>query len=1328
MKFRPRLFLCILGCSSLLSAAEDLFDRSNLAAWCIVPFDSAKRGPEDRAAMLERLGITQFVYDYRAEHVPQWDEELEALARHNIDLLGWWFPGTLNDEARDALDLFQRHGVTPQLWVTGNGGTLPVKDAADQAQRLAAEVTRLAPICEAAAKAGCKVGLYNHGSWFGEPENALAIIDGLKKEGHDHVGMIYNFHHGHSHLDRIAEVLPKMVPYLLCVNLNGMDREADQHGRKIIPLGAGTEDLWLLRLLRASGYHGPVGLLNHTDEDAEARLLDNLDGLAWLLPQLDDATPGPRPAWRSWSEANVTPPRPNSSSAQTAPSLSAEFGNALASPLVLAGKPEYRELPITIECRAKLDRKDRFNILVASEPKASPSHWEIYSFSKTGSFSIYLPGRGGIYTSNTDIADGKWHDLLASVGDGFVRLWVDGKMIHEEASREEAQPGIATDNTADQLIAFGGLVEGGIGCDGLVDDVRLSRGVMRPRKGGHPRLRMDNTIALWSFDDLEKETGVAAAPAPAEFAPTLPPLRPEDNPSWQAEVNRERIFDYYAKQAGAFRGVNPPPALLPAFPGLDGGRQGHWGNQNDQATWKDDRFAKSGLTPVLATVFRGAGLTIPKGVCVRSGDQSACFDPVSCTFRVRWTGGFLRLSDARHGFMGGGELEGTALESNEIDAPVNPRYLGYFRHEDDVIFSYHEEGKERLATLRSDLGDLAALTKGGPTKWPDWLETKGTIGTQKPFATDTLTIPFDNPYGTLFFLTGHDFFADGSAAISTMTGEVWLVRGIDEELGTLRWKRFATGLHQPLGLKIVDGLIYVLGRDQITCLRDLNHDDEADFYENVSNALTTSPGGHDFIVGLERDSQGRWLTASGNQGICRVDATKQIPAAVEVLATGFRNPNGLGLSPDGRFITTSVQEGDWAPASSICQVELGANEGAFFGAGGPKPGQTVAKPMLYLPRGEDNSCSSQAFVTGEAWKDLAGEGNFIHLSSGGGSAWFVMRQQVAGQWQASALRLSQAFASGVQAIRFHPTDGQCYITGMQGWGTYTPDDGCFQRLRYVGGEAGIPVGWEARNNGILLRFASAVKPDPAVAPFAQCWNYHYSAAYGSPEYSLRYSDTPGHDPLEVRSVQVLDGGKALFVEIPQLSPAGQVHLSIPLKSEFEEVPTVELFATVHALAPAFVDFPGYTAIPKAVPHATVSATPTAPTRPNPWADGEIGRALLVEAGLGLQYVQKELVVKAGERLSLTFRNPDVVPHNWLLGRIGSLASLTEKANLMIGDPEGLAKHYVPDSDEVIVYTDMTQPQQSHTIRFSAPAEKGEYPYLCTFPGHSMVMRGVMRVE
>jgi len=1316
--FFPALLSLALPLFSPFRAEEALFARSNLAAWCIVPFDEAKRGPEERAAMLEKMGIKKFVYDYRAEHIPQWDDELNALKKHHIELFGWWFPTSLNDEARKTLELFKRHGVKPQLWVNGNGGPIQVKDEADQKARITKEIERLKPIVQAAAEIGSQVVLYNHGNWYGEPENAIAIIEALKGQGIKNVGMVYNLHHGHGHLDRLAKVLPKMLPHLLCFNLNGMDVGGDAKGRKILPLGVGTEDVKVLRILRASGYHGVVGILNHTNADAEGRLLDNLDGLAWLLPQLDDNPPGPKPKYRTWKEASakVAPaPKGIIKDASGVASINEEFGKALSGGLLVDGKADYRALPFTIECRAKLDSKTGYNILVACNPKSASTHWELYTHAGRGTLALFIPGRGGDYDSKINICDGKWHNLLASVDEKLVTLWIDGKMVLEKAT---GTPG--PDHPAKQeALAFGRLVEGTLGCDGIIDDVRLSRGAMKPRKGDGPRLRMDNTLGLWSFDDIGTAAVAVKVPAPAEFKPGLKPLNADDNVHWQEFVNRERVFDYYGKQALQFMSQSTPE-LIPGFPGLDGGQQGHWGNQNDQVTWKDGRFAASDLGSVFSGVFKGAGFTIPKAVCVRFDDKAAVFNPETHTFPVIWSGGFVKLNDNRHGFMGGAAMDGKVIKKDPETAPRLARYQGFYRHGKEVVFATQDDFMDCFNARGEPGQDLRKLTKGGPAQWPEWIETKGMLGRQQPFATDTIGLPFKNPYGTLFFITAHDFFPDGtSAAIATMTGEVWLVKGIDEKLEKVRWKRFATGLHQPLGVKIIDGKIHVLGRDQITRLHDLNGDDEADFYECVTNKMQTSPGGHDFIVGLETDAQGRFYFASGNEGVCRVTGRDQL----EVLGTGFRNPNGLALSPDGKFITTSVQEGDWTPATSICQIELGKNEGAHFGAGGPKKGQPPEPVLLYMPRGEDNSASSQAFITGDKWSALKGDNNFVHLSSGGGSAWLVMRQNVKGRWQGAAVKISGNFDSGPQAARFNPKDGHLYVNGMQGWGSYTPKDGSFQRVRFTGGEdKPVPVGFEARDNGILLRFNQPVKEADAAAKkfFAQCWNYRYSAAYGSPEYSLKYADTPGHDPLEVHSVQRLDGGKTLFLEIPQLIPASQVHLRLSTGHD--------VFLTAHALAEPFKDFAGYAHIAKTNHAAQVGMTAPTPSKPNPWAKGGGGRQIIVEAALGLQFVQKQLTAKAGEKLTIVFKNPDVVPHNWLLAKPGTLQKLGEKCNLMITDPQGLAKHYVPDSDDVLAYTDMTNPKESFTIHITAPAEKGDYPYLCTFPGHWMVMNGTLKVE
>lgn len=284
MRLLLALFALCIGFSSPARAADDLFARGNLVAWCIVPFDAKKRGPEERAAMLERLGLRRLAYDYRAEHIPTFDAELTALKKHGIELTAWWFPGTLNAEARGILDVIKRHGARPQLWVSGGGA--PTKTAEEQNARIASEAARIRPLAEAAAPLGCQIALYNHGGWFGEPENQIAIIEALAAQGVKNVGIVYNLHHGHDHLDRFAELLERMKPRLLALNLNGMARGGDKSGRKILVIGTGTEDARLVRIIRDSGWRGPIGILNHTDEDAEQRLAANLAGLEKILAEL----------------------------------------------------------------------------------------------------------------------------------------------------------------------------------------------------------------------------------------------------------------------------------------------------------------------------------------------------------------------------------------------------------------------------------------------------------------------------------------------------------------------------------------------------------------------------------------------------------------------------------------------------------------------------------------------------------------------------------------------------------------------------------------------------------------------------------------------------------------------------------------------------------------------------------------------------------------------------------------------------------------------------------------------------------------------------------
>ncbi|CAN5130132.1 hypothetical protein BH23VER1_BH23VER1_15260 [soil metagenome] len=1115
------------------------------------------------------------------------------------------------------------------------------------------------------------------------------------------------------------------------------------------------------------------------------------------------------------------PPEPAAESAGQA-FVGGKFGRALnagAGGLVVPGKAEFRTLPVSVEGWARLDSKGGFNILAACDPKRSAEHWELYTYSGTGELSLYLPGRGGEFRSGTDVCDGRWHHLAAVIAEDAVRLFVDG---HEVLTRA---PSPLTGDPAPGGFAIGRLVEGGVGCAGLIDDLRVSSGRRSFEAVPAASLERDEfTIRLWPLDGPEPGGHQPDAKV-GTFTPRRGPAPGAHDPVALHPYNADRLADFYTQEAEHYLDLpaSDQPEILPPFPGIDGGGFGHWGRRDDD-DWRDSSWNAMDLGPVFAGVLHGLGQPIPKAVAVRLGEDgalSACFDPLTGGIQGAWAGGFVRFDENRFGFLGGIRPDGqTVLDAKNAagwDAG-KLEFAGTYRHCRRAVFAYSLDGTGVLdhpwaegATLvrvlefdapltgslrlvpatgelvrvgasavragtttvswasdgqvaprsegglvRLDLQDARHLslriafdgaaacappaatglrhwTAGGQPLWPRPLATRGTLGAEAgAYAIDTLTVPYDNPWKAPFYLAGNGFLPDGTAAVCTIDGDVWTVSGIDAKLERLEWRRFATGLHQPLGLVVVDDRIHVLGRDQITVLHDRDGDGEADYYENFTNRYASSAGGHDYITGLERDAAGNFYFASGNQGICWFSPDG---AEIEILATGVRNPNGLGVATDGT-VAVSPQEGDWTPASMVCLVEAGRH----FGHRGPLDGQ-VDPPLCFIPRGIDHATGGHVFAESDRWGPLGGQ--LITLSWGNCRALLTLRESVGGLEQGAVVPLEGDFLSGVHRGRMSPVDGQLYVTGSTGWGTYATRPGCFQRMRYTGKEALLPVAFHAHRNGVRVEFSEPLDPASARPEnvFLQRWNYDYSRSYGSPELSVAVPDTPGHDRVGVGRVVLLGDGRSLFVEVPEMAPVDQLHLFARVRSPSGHEARRDLFATVHRLGPVFDGYPGFEARAEfaaappdlrraanaggRAPDPSPAAQASFPKRPTDPALA--GRPITIRCISGLRYDVTEFSVTAGENVSLTLENTDVIPHNLVIAEPGTRAAVGERAALMLAEPGALDRQYAPDMDAVLFHTLVIDPEQSDTLHFRAPTTPGEYPFLCTFPGHWLIMNGTMRV-
>jgi len=280
------------------TALPGLFSRENLFAWCVASHDAANRSPQSRSSMLWKLGFTTYAWGNRAagaDFLPQFEEEMDAIEGRKIRLIARWVPAQFEkNEMKLILDALDRRELKPELWISGWDS--PSNSTVD---RLGEEISRISPFARAAKERGMRLALYNHDGWFGSPYNRLLLLERLRDLGHENVGIVQNLHWGHDYLDQFEEILGLLKPHLTALVLNGTERPPINEKNRILPIGAGSEDMRIIKIIAESGWSGPVGIMNHADVDAESRLLDNLEGLAWLVDSMNGVH-NPPVAFRTW--------------------------------------------------------------------------------------------------------------------------------------------------------------------------------------------------------------------------------------------------------------------------------------------------------------------------------------------------------------------------------------------------------------------------------------------------------------------------------------------------------------------------------------------------------------------------------------------------------------------------------------------------------------------------------------------------------------------------------------------------------------------------------------------------------------------------------------------------------------------------------------------------------------------------------------------------------------------------------------------------------------------------------------------------------------------
>ena len=284
-----------------------------------------------------------------------------------------------------------------------------------------------------------------------------------------------------------------------------------------------------------------------------------------------------------------------------------------------------------------------------------------------------------------------------------------------------------------------------------------------------------------------------------------------------------------------------------------------------------------------------------------------------------------------------------------------------------------------------------------------------------------------------------------------------------------------------------------------------------------------------------------------------------------MIATGFRAPNGIGVSPDGQ-LTTGDNQGTWVPTDPLNWIRPGGFYGVVDTAHRTPVPEFKPPLMWFAYREYDNSTGGQVWVNSDKWGPFRGE--LLHTSYGKCALYLIMRQEVGELIQGGAARFPLRFSSSAMRPRFNPTDGQLYIAGLQGWQTEAAKISGLDRVRYTGKLVYMARALTVDKAGIHITFTQPLEPNEASDPqnySGKRWNYRRTSNYGSDEYSVANPDKQGRDTLNITAATLAPDGKTVTLTVEDLRPAMVEIIRFNLKAKDGTPIASEIQHTINAI-------------------------------------------------------------------------------------------------------------------------------------------------------------------
>ncbi len=489
--------------------------------------------------------------------------------------------------------------------------------------------------------------------------------------------------------------------------------------------------------------------------------------------------------------------------------------------------------------------------------------------------------------------------------------------------------------------------------------------------------------------------------------------------------------------------------------------------------------------------------------------------------------------------------------------------------------------------------DAAARAMPPPARWPQVVATRASLSASSAFVVDRIGLPTDNPWRRNVRLADIGFLGGGRAAAVTFDGDVWMIDGLTGDLPRVTWRRFASGLHEPLGLAIRSGELFVFDRHGLWRLRDADGNGEADRYEMFSNAFVQSAETREFAMSLRAAPDGSFVIAKGGQAgktvgrdngsVLRVSADGR---TVTRLGYGLRQPFA-SVDPRTGLVIASDQQGNYVPSTPLHEIRDGQYYG-FLPSFLPKEQYPapIAEPITWIPHSISAAAAGQVWLSGARMGPL--NDALILIGYYRPEVFLVRIDHRARPFRAAVASLTNDFDFAPLAGGVNPADGQLYVAGFRIWGTEARDISGLARIRYTGAPTTLPRDVTPAREGVLLRFDVALDRRAAADPAnysAERWNYRRSAEYGSPHLSLQYL-TKGQDAMMPSSAYVSRDGKAVFIGLPDMQTVMQMRLGWTLKTQSGTAFDQSTYFTAHTL-------PRFDPAAEGFDATTVSLTPRA---------------------------------------------------------------------------------------------------------------------------------------